>query len=164
MELSLPPLRARGEDISLLTAAFVRDSAARMGREITGVTTAAERILQQSPWDGNVRELRNVIERACLLSDGRILSERDVVAAMRATSSPIAPPAPVADLPVRPGDGDLLSTAQRDQIDRVLKRANGNKSEAARLLGISRRSLYRWLERLELTEGAPGQETPPAVE
>jgi DNA-binding NtrC family response regulator len=164
MELSLPPLRARGEDISLLTAAFVRDSAARMGREITGVTTAAERILQQSPWDGNVRELRNVIERACLLGDGRILSDRDVVAAMRATSSTTAPPPPVADPPVRPGDGDLLSTAQRDQIDRVLKRANGNKSEAARLLGISRRSLYRWLERLELTEGAPGQESPPAVE
>jgi DNA-binding NtrC family response regulator len=166
MEMRLPPLRDRGEDISLLTAAFVRDSAARMGREITGVTTAAERILQQAPWDGNVRELRNVIERTCLLSDGRILSDRDVIAAMHATSAHVEPAA-AEMLAARPaGEGDLLSTAQRDQIDRVLKRANGNKSEAARLLGISRRSLYRWLERLDLTEDAAGGEaaSPDAAE
>jgi DNA-binding NtrC family response regulator len=153
MEIRLPPLAQRAEDISLLTAAFVKESAARMGREITGVTTAAERILQRAAWEGNVRELRNVIERACLLTDGRILTDRDVSAAMHATSPDgSAPQALRAESAGRPaGDEDLLSTAQRDQIDRVLKRANGNKSEAARLLGISRRSLYRWLDRLDLS-------------
>jgi two-component system, NtrC family, response regulator HydG len=143
MEIRLPPLRERGDDISLLTAAFVRDVAARMGRDITGVTTAAERALQSAPWEGNVRELHNVVERACLMSDGRILTERDLLAAMNAHGLAPAPPAEAAS----PGD-DRLVTAERDQIVRALQRANGNKSEAARLLGISRRSLYRWLDRL----------------
>jgi DNA-binding NtrC family response regulator len=155
MELRLPPLRERREDISLLTAAFVRECAARLNREVTGVNTAAERVLQQAPWDGNVRELRNVIERACLLSDSRMLTEREITAAMivppmaRDWAEPAAARMPGFDRHI---NGDLLSTAQRQQIDRVLKRTGGNKSEAARLLGISRRSLYRWLERLDLVE------------
>jgi DNA-binding NtrC family response regulator len=132
----------------------VRESSARIGREITGVTTAAERALQHAPWEGNIRELRNVIERACLLTDARILSEREILAAMNATAQQ-QPSTPVSAL--QRSNGDLLSTAQRDQIDRVLKSVNGNKSEAARLLGISRRSLYRWLERLDLATAAGQQ-------
>jgi DNA-binding NtrC family response regulator len=70
MELHLSPLRARREDIPLLTAAFVRDCAVRVNRTITGTTTAAERALQEATWPGNIRELRNVIERACMLNEG----------------------------------------------------------------------------------------------
>jgi len=153
MEIRLAPLRERREDISLLTAAFVRECATRLNREVTGVSTAAERVLQQAPWDGNVRELRNVIERACLLTDSRMLTEREIMAAITVSQAREVPV--ISELPNAHGrhsNTDLLSTAQRQQIDRVLKRANGNKSEAARLLGISRRSLYRWLERLDLAE------------
>ncbi|MGE0702372.1 MAG: sigma-54-dependent transcriptional regulator [Vicinamibacterales bacterium] len=163
MEIRLAPLRERREDISLLTAAFVRECAARLNREVTGVSTAAERVLQQAPWDGNVRELRNVIERACLLTDSRMLTEREIMAAMTVSQARDVPSNVVGDVPVmhgRHGNTDLLSTAQRQQIDRVLKRANGNKSEAARLLGISRRSLYRWLERLDLAEPQPEEADP----
>jgi len=160
MEIRLAPLRERREDISLLTAAFVRECAARLNREVTGVNTAAERVLQQAPWDGNVRELRNVIERACLLTDSRMLTEREIMSAMNASTStrPAAamPEAGPASVVSRAAHGDLLSTAQREQIDRVLRRAGGNKSEAARLLGISRRSLYRWLERLDLVDPKSG--------
>lgn len=155
MDIYLPPLRERHEDIPLLTAAFVRECAARLKREITGVTTAAERVLQQAPWDGNIRELRNVVERACLLSDTRMLTERDILAAMnvsakRASATNVGASRP-SELTNRP-EGGLLSVAQRAQIDRVLKQVGGNKTAAAKLLGISRRSLYRWIDRLDVPD------------
>ena len=69
VELRLPPLRQRREDIPYLVAAFVRDSSARLRKPLTGVTPGAERTLAAAPWDGNVRELRNVVERACILAE-----------------------------------------------------------------------------------------------
>jgi len=87
-----------------------------------------------------------MVERTCILSEGRILTERDLVAAM---STPAPTTAAVA--PSAPPDGDhLFSTAQRDQIEHVLKEVRGNKTAAAQLLGMSRRSLYRWLDRLNI--------------
>ena len=82
MEIHLVPLRERREDIPYLSAVFLREVTDRLKRPLIGMTAAAERTLLQAPWPGNVRELRNVIERACLLSDGKMLSERDVLAAM----------------------------------------------------------------------------------
>ena len=145
IEIRLAPLRERREDIPYLTASFVQEVAARLKRPITGVTPAAERLLQQAPWPGNIRELRNIVERACLLSEGRLLTDRDVTTAM-ATPPPLTP---VAGQPTPP-ESRLLSTAQRDQIARALAETRGNKAEAARLLGMSRRSLYRWLDRLQI--------------
>jgi two-component system response regulator HydG len=146
IEVHLPPLRDRREDIPYLTAAFVREFATRIGRPITGVTTAAERVLQRAPWPGNVRELRNVIERACILSESRILTEREFVAAM---STP-PPPTTEGASGAPPAGGHLFSAAQRDQIEHVLREVRGNKTAAAQLLGMSRRSLYRWLDRLSI--------------
>jgi transcriptional regulator with GAF, ATPase, and Fis domain len=149
MELHLPPLRDRRDDIPLLTAAFLKECASRLNRPLTGMTTSAERALQRWHWPGNIRELRNVIERACLLSEAKILGEREVVKAM---SSVGAPPADVSVPAEASGCGDYrLSSAQRAQIDFVLKQVGGNKTEAARVLGISRRSLYRWIDRLHLS-------------
>jgi DNA-binding NtrC family response regulator len=150
LEIKLPPLRDRREDIPYLTAAFVRECAARLGRPITGLTASAERMIQQAAWPGNVRELRNVIERACIMTDGRILTERELLPAMSAMP-PEGSPLPVA-VPGPEGDPLLLSTAQRDQIRRAIKETGGNKAAAAKLLGVSRRSLYRWLDRLELDD------------
>ncbi|PYR57693.1 MAG: hypothetical protein DMF85_12910, partial [Acidobacteria bacterium] len=113
IEIHLPPLRERPEDVSYLTARFVREFAERLKRPITGVTPAAERLLQHASWPGNVRELRNVIERACILGDGKILSEREFVSAMSAPR-PIAETAEVpAEHNAAPADQHLLSTAQR---------------------------------------------------
>jgi DNA-binding NtrC family response regulator len=155
MEVHVPPLRDRRGDIPLLTAAFIRDCAKRMNRPLGGITTAAEQILQESSWDGNIRELRNVIERACLLSESRMLTERDIMGAMKTFHRPLSSVTATAAAPpdrTMENDDDLLSTVQRSQIDRILKRVGGNKTQAARLLGISRRSLYRWIDRLERSE------------
>jgi two-component system response regulator HydG len=162
MEIHLPPLRERTEDIPLLTAAFLRECAARLNRPLTGITAAAERILHQAPWAGNIRELHSVIERACLLGETRMLTERDIVAAMTTARRSV----PAAAENPRPagedagGSDDRLSSVQRTQIDRVLKRVGGNKTQAARLLGISRRSLYRWIDRLEKIETHPREAHP----
>src|SRR4029078_1172057 len=67
LEITVPPLRDRREDIPYLTAAFIREFATRLKRPIAGLTTAAERQLRDASWPGNVRELRNVVERACIL-------------------------------------------------------------------------------------------------
>jgi DNA-binding NtrC family response regulator len=82
MELRLVPLRERREDIPYLVAVLIGEMAARLKRPLTGMTAAAERLLVEARWPGNVRELRNVIERAALLSDGTLLTERAVMAAM----------------------------------------------------------------------------------
>ena len=155
IEIHLVPLRERREDIPYLTAMFVREFAERLKRPITGVTPAAERLLQHAAWPGNIRELRNVIERACILSESRILSERELVKAM-STSQPGAGHQPPRRRPDEAAvDPNLFSTAQREQIERVLQQVGGNKAAAAKLLGMSRRSLYRWLDRLR-AHPAPG--------
>jgi len=153
LRLDVPPVRERRDDVPLLVASLLQEWATIMRRQVSGVTTAAERALQQAAWAGNVRELKEVLERASTISDARLLGEREVVAAMAAVSG--------GTVHRRKADAgeidetDLLSSAQRRQIERVLKRVGGNKTEAARLLGISRRALYRWLERLELTPRKP---------
>jgi DNA-binding NtrC family response regulator len=150
IEIHLAPLRERPDDIPYLTARFVRECAERLKRPITGVTPAAERLLQHEPWRGNVRELRNAIERACILSDNKILSERDLLNALASTHAAVAPSveAPMLE---PPADPNAFSTAQRAHIERILRQVAGNKSAAAKLLGLSRRSLYRWIDRLDLT-------------
>jgi transcriptional regulator with GAF, ATPase, and Fis domain len=155
IEIRLVPLRERREDIPYLSAAFIREIAERLKRSVTGMTAAAERTLLQAPWPGNVRELRNVIERACLLSDGKILSEREVVAAMPPgidTPMLLAVTASASTPPVSTWDPTFLTNAQRVQVEHALREARGNKTAAARLLGISRRTMYRWLDRSDLCQ------------
>jgi DNA-binding NtrC family response regulator len=152
LELYLVPLRDRREDIPYLAAVFIRECSERVKRPIIGITAAAERLLQTAPWPGNVRQLRHVIERACLMTDGRMLSERELQAAMStglggALRSAVSP-RPTA-MALKPASS-RLSAAQRDQIERVLTQVGGNKSAAAHELGISRRSLYRWIDRLNI--------------
>ncbi len=153
IELHIPPLRDRRDDIPYLTAAFVREFASKLNRPIKGITPAAERLLQTAPWPGNVRELRNVIERACILSDSRIVTERELASAMSLVPPGAETPAAGA-APDLHADADpaLMSTAQREQIKRVLTQVKGNKAAAAKQLGMSRRSLYRWLDRLGIPQ------------
>jgi two-component system, NtrC family, response regulator HydG len=148
VEIALPPLRNRRDDIPYLSASFVKEFAARFKKPIVGISAGAERLLQNAPWPGNIRELRNTLERACMLSDDSILNEPALVAALSGTrgmreesssSSPLAArPSREASVP----GPDL----DRDRVEAVLKQCEGNRSAAARELGVSRRSFYRRLK------------------
>jgi two-component system response regulator HydG len=151
VEVKLPPLRDRREDIPYLTAAFVRDTSERLQKPLLGLTPGAERMLTGASWEGNVRELRNVIERACILTDGDFITERELTVSMPSPSGQAwvrgATPMPPA---LSQQDTDLLVNVEREHIQRALVRAGGNKKAAAKMLGLSRRALYRRLERLDL--------------
>jgi len=156
VELTLPPLRDRREDIPYLTAAIMRDCAARMKKTFNGLTPAAERLLLQARWDGNVRELKNVVERACMLTDGTMISERELAGAF-GPDTPPAPPRP-RTAPESTEHAEVpppLDELERSHILEVLQQVNGNRMAAARILGISRRALYRRLERHNLETAAP---------
>jgi two-component system, NtrC family, response regulator HydG len=156
VELRLSPLRERKEDIPYLTAAFVREFSKQFHKSILGPTPAAERLLMTARWSGNVRELRNVIERVCILCDGNFFSERELLPMLSPSSRETAAADTVlerqaalverADSVNRP----LLALAERDHIRKVLQSTGNNKKVAAEMLGLSRRALYRRLERLGL--------------
>jgi DNA-binding NtrC family response regulator len=150
VEFRLPPLREHREDIPYLTAAFVREFAKRFDKSIVGVSPGAERLLQNAPWPGNVRELRNVLERSCMESDTRMLSERDVLAALSAHPQPAASAAALAP-PLSVGSSaTVVPDLTRLQVEQALQHVGGNRSAAARALGISRRALYRRLESFDI--------------
>jgi two-component system response regulator HydG len=161
VEVPLPPLRDRREDIPYLTAEFLRDCAARMKKPVQGLTPAAERQLLAARWDGNVRELKNVIERACMLSDGTLVSERELAGAFGPERTEPARAFRTAAPRAREHDGGPapLEEIEREHILEVLRQVNGNRMAAAKVLGISRRALYRRLDRHHLTDEAP----PPAA-
>jgi DNA-binding NtrC family response regulator len=154
VQVTLPPLRERREDIPYLTAAFVRAFSQRFGKPLVGLTPGAERMLNEAVWDGNVRQLRNVLERACILADAEYVTESDLAGIMREQriSTDVRRAAGV----VRGADAPApLITVEREHIVRTLQQVRGNKAVAARLLGISRRAFYRQLERHGLHQRVP---------
>lgn len=143
VEIALAPLRERRDDIPYLTAAFIKEFAKRFEKPLAGLSPGAERLLHDAPWPGNIRELRNVLERACMLSEGRILSEREVLAALGGGQR-------LAPSVAKPAAADVTATQEpeldRRQIEQALQKVGGNRSAAAKLLGVSRRALYRRLD------------------
>jgi len=140
VEVELPPLRSRREDIPYLTAAFIADCSQRMQKPVTGLTPAAERVLLHATWPGNVRELKNVVERACMLAEGSLITERDV-------ESGLGPVLSAGQTAQARAGSPALQAVERGHIIDVLRQVNGNRMAAAKILGISRRALYRRLER-----------------
>ena len=149
VELGVMPLRERREDIPYLTSAFVKHFATQFKKHILGPTPAAERVLLTAQWPGNVRELRNTIERICILTDDRFFTEKETSACLVTQTSP-QQPGSLVSAGRKTHDPHLLADAERDHITRVLSQASGNKKAAAELLGLSRRALYRKLDRLGL--------------
>ena len=137
VEIAVPPLRERSGDVPFLTAAFVKQFAKEFSKPITGITEAAEERLVQWQWPGNVRELRNVIERACLLCEGHLLTEGDLARSLNERPAALMT---VDDEPVGP-------PPTADAVRNALEGTGGNKSLAARRLGISRRALYRLIDK-----------------
>jgi two-component system response regulator HydG len=148
VEIALPPLRDRREDIPYLTAAFLRGLAEQFGRPTLGLSAGAERMLHDAPWPGNVRELRNVLERAVESSAGRLLTERELQIALGGSPSLPDDEDHAFDGAVSPFGSSLPPRSDHDRahLAQVLREVGGNRSAAARALGISRRALYRRLD------------------
>jgi len=142
--LALPPLRERAEDVPLLAQHFLKLFARRNARTISGFTPRAMQKLAAYAWPGNVRELMNAVERAVVLSRSDTVDEDELVFPMADQSlSPDAPrsAAPTAGLP--------LEEVEKRSILEAVKAAGGNKSEAARRLGITRKTLRKKLTKYE---------------
>lgn len=142
LPIALPPLRERRDDILPLTLHFLKNNDDRFGVPWT-VTDEAVAALNSHNWSGNVRELKNVVRRACILASGPVLS---------ADLLPFSPPKMVLPIETTPKGRKLdpLWVVEREHIGTVLAEVGGNKSQAARILGVDRKTLYTKLERYEL--------------
>lgn len=138
----IPPLRDRGEDIPLLADHFIKKYCDQNGLEAKRLTGTALKFLLGHPWPGNVRELENVIERAVLMSPGPEIRPEDLFTTLVAGSS--------APASLRQATKDALAVVEREKITEALRASGGKRSRAARLLGISRASLYKKLKRYDL--------------
>ena len=136
--IQLPPLRDRREDIPLLAESFVKSIADKMGKTIEGMDDAFINALKAAPWHGNIRELRNVIERSVIVSDGR-LAYSDLPIDLQEHKGDVPEPSDM------PPTMDLASVEKR-HIARVLQHTAWNKTEAARILGIGLTTLYRKID------------------
>jgi len=147
-----PPLRERPEDVLVLADAFLEDLGRTMGRPAAGISRDAREWLLAYPWPGNVRELRNAIERAILLCDGGLIAREHLPRVLSESDGDGAPGANGANgrsgphVPVD-ADGMHLESMERGYITKALERAKGNKSKAARILGLTRSQLYSRLEK-----------------
>jgi two-component system response regulator HydG len=142
VQLPLPPLRARGNDVLLLAQKFVRKYASKYGKPVTGVSGPAAQKLLDYEWPGNVRELENCMERAVTLTRFDQVMVDDLpekVQRYQAAHLVIADDAPLP----------TLEDLERRYIHKVLRAVGGNKTQAAKVLGLDRKTLYRKLERIE---------------
>ncbi|MCB1553751.1 MAG: sigma-54-dependent Fis family transcriptional regulator [Xanthomonadales bacterium] len=149
VEIRLPPLRDRGEDIVPMAEAFLRRSAQRYGRDDMRLSASARQALQQHDWPGNVRELAHVIERAALMSGGNEVGALDFGLELERPAHPArtAPPASSAATDGPSTEAPTLEEAERELIRQALARSEGNIQRAAETLGLSRAALYRRLEK-----------------
>ena len=137
-QIHLPPLRERAGDVRILAKAFVKDFSVRLARPVTEITPAFLEALEQQPWKGNIRELRNVIERSLIVCESERLDVADLPLDIQNTHYEQSDE-------TTPGSFEL-SAMERRHIARVLEYTKGNKTEAARLLKIGLTTLYGKIE------------------
>jgi len=135
-EIAIPPLRDRKNDVLPLAEAFLQDIARSFGRPLAGLTADAKRALLEHNWPGNIRELRNALERAAILCEGGLIAPQHLL------------------LPTRPQGAAAKTTdlneVERQTIGHVMRETRGNKSRAAKRLGLTRTQLYGRLRKYGL--------------
>ena len=128
ISVMVPPLRERKEDIALFAGEFLRQANDELERDVKGFSAEAVQLLEQQSWSGNLRELRNTVRRIVLFAEGEYITADDLPFSTQQPS--LAP------------DADFEDDSERDQIVSMLKKARGNKTLAAQLLQIDRKTLY----------------------
>ena len=141
VEIELPALANRREDLPLLERYFVEKFAAQYEKPIAGITRRAQSRMATYPWPGNIRELESVIGNACMMTDGKFLDIADLPLRIQTQSSEQSPT-----------DEALFSLEEisRRHVMRVLERVGGNKARAAEILGVGRATIYQLLSRMKL--------------
>jgi DNA-binding NtrC family response regulator len=152
----MPPLRERRDDIAPLAERFLRQAAQENERTVTGIEPEALKLLENYPWPGNIRELRHTMERMVVLAKGETLTADDVPDNIRNGI-----PATTRETPAAPEESGkeavllasgTLDDNERKLIEDALRRCGGNRTKAAQMLGISRRTLHRRLQEYALTD------------
>jgi DNA-binding NtrC family response regulator len=137
--IMIPPLRERREDIPPLARHFLADANATLNKSVKRLSRETEALLLHYDWPGNVRELKNLIERLVILSTGDTIEPRDLPPQFAGTTGTGTPAAPARKEPL------TLAEVEREYILRVMQQVKGNKSEAAKVLGITRQTLRKKL-------------------
>ncbi len=153
VEIQLPALRDRADDIPILANAFVREYARKYNRHVDSISDSAMELLMENRWPGNIRELRYSIERAIILADGDELGPQDfrqLIAGSQQTLHTQPRSASDSARQELPADGQTLRDIEKASIERVLNRYDGNVAKAAKELGLTRTSLYRRIKKFEL--------------
>lgn len=153
--IDLPPLRERIQDLELFVPAFIDEFNRSMGRKVTGVSSNALELMRRYPWPGNIRELRNVIERAMVLCEGEEIQPAHLPAELSDAYGTLNRAAASSSRPDLPSNGvsleNVVTDLERRFIVQALERTNGNQTEAAELLSISRDQLRYRMEKYGLT-------------
>ena len=141
VEIALPALAKRREDLPLLQRYFIERFATQYKKPISGLTRRAQGLIATYPWPGNVRELENVLGNACMMVDSKFIDTNDLPERLR---TPFTGDSVI--------DEDLLSLdeVQRRHVMRVLDRVGGNKARAAEILGLGRATIYQILSRMKI--------------
>ena len=147
IDLHLPSLKDRPGDIALLAARFLREYSASYGGSVVGIEPKAMKTLEDYDWPGNVRQLRNVIEKMVVLASGPKITEADIPEEVKSATPPgVAAPQAQQAIQTPPPAAETLAEAEKRQVLEALAAAGNNKSKAADILGISRRTLHRKLK------------------
>ncbi len=152
--IDLPPLRERPDDIPLLVDAFIHQFAEQTGKPIQAADHDSLQALKSHPWPGNVRQLRNVIERAVIVGQATRHCSPWV------TCPPISNPDRVTAAYLQIRLGSTMDDVERELIVRTIEFTGGNKTRAAEVLGVSLKTLLQSAERYERKEPAEAGETP----
>ncbi len=151
VEINLPPLRKREGAIPLLANHFLAMFRDKLSKKINHISDQAMQALTNYTWPGNVRELRHIMERACVLSHGPTLSLDLFPQEIQPLTIEPQAPVPQGELPSHtPAPPPFEFEREEDEIETILKRTRGNKTKAARLLGMDRSTLYRKIKRYHL--------------
>ena len=137
LQLNVPPLRDRREDIALLVEHFIERNNGRLGTKIRDVEPRARKLLFNYPWPGNVRELENTVERAVVLAEGDVITVADLPERMREPADPVAASLSTGELSIKKTSRFMEETL----IRRALEQTGGNRTAASKLLEISHRAL-----------------------
>jgi two-component system NtrC family response regulator len=151
IQVTLPPLRERGDDVVLLAEEFIREFAATYGLGLRRLSENSKELLRQYHWPGNVREMRNAIKRAMIMHDAEVLQPDTIPVSVRTTNSLARRPWNSRQLVIEvPEDGVTFDEVEKQVIEHTLKLTDWNKNRAARMLHISRPRLLRKVEKFGL--------------